>query len=90
MDGDWQREVGQRLEGLAVDGERKRELLAEVHTETLCQQDRLLHTVRDMHGWKVREREHVSFPLYDQQSQISKSVHRSTLRLHSPFYCAAL
>ncbi|CAL8355871.1 unnamed protein product [Arctogadus glacialis] len=55
VDGDWEREVGQRLEGLAVDGERKRERLAEVHAETLCQQHRLLNTVRDMHGWKWDE-----------------------------------
>ncbi|KAK0155599.1 TBC1 domain family member 31 [Merluccius polli] len=55
LDRDWEREVGQRLERLAVDGERKRERLAELHTETLCQQDRLLHTVRDMHGWKWDE-----------------------------------
>ncbi|XP_059920916.1 TBC1 domain family member 31 [Gadus macrocephalus] len=55
VDRDWEREVGQRMEGLAVDGERKRERLAEVHTETLCQQHRLLNTVGDMHGWKWDE-----------------------------------
>ncbi|CAL8248434.1 unnamed protein product [Lota lota] len=55
LDRDWERDVGQRLERLAVDGERKRERLAEVHTETLCQQDRLLNTVRDVHGWKWDE-----------------------------------
>ncbi|CAL8336982.1 unnamed protein product [Gadus morhua 'NCC'] len=55
VDRDWEREVGHRMEGLAADGERKRERLAEVHTETLCQQHRLLNTVRDMHGWKWDE-----------------------------------
>ncbi|CAL8289028.1 unnamed protein product [Merluccius merluccius] len=81
LDRDWEREVGQRLERLAVDGERKRERLAELHTETLCQQDRLLHTVRDMHGWKwdevmtaraqLQEQTH---PLYSANTGYSLSI----------------
>jgi len=54
LDRDWEREVGLRLERLEVDGDRKRDRLTERHAETLGQQDRLLDTVRDMQGWKVR------------------------------------
>lgn len=70
LDRDWEREVDLRLQRLEVDGDRKRERLTELHTETLGQQDRLLDTVRDMQSWKVGEQRGEVFPLWNHQFQI--------------------
>lgn len=68
MDQDWEREVDLRLQRLEVDGDRKRERLTELHTETLGQQDRLLDTVRDMQGWKWDD-------VMDARAQLQEQIH---------------
>lgn len=54
LESDWQREVAERLRQVDAEQERKRERLAELHRQTLAEEERLADTVRDVAGWKVR------------------------------------
>ncbi|XP_039973734.1 TBC1 domain family member 31 isoform X2 [Xiphias gladius] len=55
LESDWQREVAQRLQQVDAEQERKRERLAELHRQTLAEEERLAHTIRDVAGRKWDE-----------------------------------
>ncbi|KAG7229366.1 hypothetical protein INR49_012883, partial [Caranx melampygus] len=52
LESDWQREVAERLQQVDAEQERKRERLAELHRQTLAEEERLADTMRDMAGRK--------------------------------------
>lgn len=54
LESDWQREVAERLQQVDVEQERKRERLAELHRQTVAEEERLADTMRDVAGRKVR------------------------------------
>lgn len=53
LQSDWQREVAERLRQVDAERERKRERLAELHRQTLAEEERLADTMRDVAGRKV-------------------------------------
>uniref|UniRef100_A0A3Q1KH56 TBC1 domain family member 31 n=1 Tax=Anabas testudineus TaxID=64144 RepID=A0A3Q1KH56_ANATE len=53
LESDWQREVAERLQQVDTEQERKRERLAELHRQTLAEEDRLADTLRDVAGRKL-------------------------------------
>ncbi|XP_031134183.1 TBC1 domain family member 31 [Sander lucioperca] len=55
LDSDWQREVAERLQQVDAEQERKRERLAELHRQTLAEEERLADTMRDVTGRKWDE-----------------------------------
>lgn len=54
LESDWQREVAERLQQVDAEQDRKRERLAELHRQTLAEEERLADTMRDVAGRKVR------------------------------------
>ncbi|GAA6224396.1 TBC1 domain family member 31 isoform X1 [Lates japonicus] len=52
LESDWQREVAERLQQVDAEQERKRERLAELHRQTLAEEERLADTMRDVAGRK--------------------------------------
>uniref|UniRef100_A0A665T124 TBC1 domain family member 31 n=1 Tax=Echeneis naucrates TaxID=173247 RepID=A0A665T124_ECHNA len=52
LESDWQREVAERLQQVDAEQERKRGRLAELHRQTLAEEDRLADTLRDVAGRK--------------------------------------
>ncbi|XP_041650438.1 TBC1 domain family member 31 [Cheilinus undulatus] len=52
LDSDWQREVAERLRQVEAEQERKRDRLAELHKQTLAEEERLANTMRDVAGRK--------------------------------------
>ncbi|XP_044215928.1 TBC1 domain family member 31 [Thunnus albacares] len=55
LESDWQREVAERLQQVDAEQERKRERLAELHRQTLAEEERLADTMRDVAGRKWDE-----------------------------------
>ncbi|XP_074510859.1 TBC1 domain family member 31 isoform X2 [Sebastes fasciatus] len=55
LESDWQREVAERLQQVDAEQERKRERLAELHRQTLAEEERLADTLRDVAGRKWDE-----------------------------------
>lgn len=55
LDSDWQKEVVERLQQVEAEKDRKKERLAELHRKTLEEEERLVHTLRDVAGKKWEE-----------------------------------
>ncbi|XP_056142116.1 TBC1 domain family member 31 [Lampris incognitus] len=55
LDADWQREVAERLEHVEMEQEVKRQRLAQLHRQTLAQEERLVNTMRSVEGRKWDE-----------------------------------
>ncbi|KAM4735303.1 TBC1 domain family member 31 isoform 2-T2 [Anableps anableps] len=55
LESDWQRDVLERLQRVDAGQERKRERLAELQRQTLAEEERLSHTVREVAGRKWDE-----------------------------------
>ncbi|KAI3361372.1 hypothetical protein L3Q82_013551, partial [Scortum barcoo] len=55
LESDWQREVAERLQQVEAEQERKRERLAELHRQTLAEEERLADTMKDVAGRKWEE-----------------------------------
>ncbi|MEQ2206572.1 hypothetical protein XENOCAPTIV_000101 [Xenoophorus captivus] len=54
LESDWQKEVLERLQRVDAEQERKRERLAELQRQTLAEEEKLVYTMRDVAGRKVR------------------------------------
>ncbi|KAA8591499.1 hypothetical protein FQN60_016873 [Etheostoma spectabile] len=72
LDSDWQREVAERLQKVDAEQEKKRERLAELHRQTLAEEQRLADTVRDVAGRKWDEV--MSSRAHLQEQQLSRST----------------
>ncbi|XP_076594333.1 TBC1 domain family member 31 [Chaetodon auriga] len=55
LDADWRREVAERLQQVDAEQERKRERLAELHRQTLAEEEKVADTMRDVAGRKWDE-----------------------------------
>uniref|UniRef100_A0A3Q2P7U2 TBC1 domain family member 31 n=1 Tax=Fundulus heteroclitus TaxID=8078 RepID=A0A3Q2P7U2_FUNHE len=55
LESDWQREVLERLQRVDAEQERKRERLAQLQRQTLAEEGRLAHTMREVAGRKWDE-----------------------------------
>uniref|UniRef100_A0A667YRM4 TBC1 domain family member 31 n=1 Tax=Myripristis murdjan TaxID=586833 RepID=A0A667YRM4_9TELE len=64
LESDWQQEVAERLDQVDAEQEKKRQRLAEVHRQTLAQEDRLADTLRDVAGRKVRNEQECIWPQF--------------------------
>ncbi|XP_034466388.1 TBC1 domain family member 31 isoform X2 [Hippoglossus hippoglossus] len=53
LESDWQRDIADRLQQVNAEKERKRERLAELHRQTLAEEERLADTMRDVAGRKT-------------------------------------
>ncbi|XP_054478450.1 TBC1 domain family member 31 [Anoplopoma fimbria] len=73
LDSDWQREVAERLQQVDVEQERKREKLAELHRQTLAEEERLADTMRDVAGRKWDEIMSSRAQLQKQQQPLSST-----------------
>ena len=59
LESDWQRDIVDRLQQVNTEKERKRERLAELHRQTLAEEERLADTMRVVAGRKVRTTRHM-------------------------------
>uniref|UniRef100_UPI0037E9B930 TBC1 domain family member 31 n=1 Tax=Semicossyphus pulcher TaxID=241346 RepID=UPI0037E9B930 len=71
LDSDWQREVAERLQQVEAEQERKRERLAELHRQTLAEEERLADTMTDVAGRKWEEVMRSRAQLQEQQQPLS-------------------
>ncbi|XP_028281100.1 TBC1 domain family member 31 [Parambassis ranga] len=83
LQSDWQREVAERLQQVDAERERKRERLAELHRQTLAEEERLADTMRDVAGRKWDEVMSARAQLQDQQQPCSSADGQSQPRIMS-------
>ncbi|XP_075937513.1 TBC1 domain family member 31 [Anarhichas minor] len=73
LESHWQREVAERLQQVDAEQERKREKLAELHRQTLAEEERLADTMRDVAGRKWDEVMSSRARLQEQQQPLSSA-----------------
>ncbi|KAM9353380.1 TBC1 domain family member 31 [Symphorus nematophorus] len=83
LESDWQREVAERLQQVDAEQERKRERLAELHRQTLAEEERLVDTMRDVAGRKWDDVMSTRAQLQEQQQPEDTDGQRET-RIRSP------
>ncbi|CAJ1062028.1 TBC1 domain family member 31 [Xyrichtys novacula] len=82
---DWQREVAERLQQVEAEQERKKKRLAELHRQTLAEEERLADTMRDVAGRKWEDVMRSRAQLQEQQQQPSSSPHTDGLEQPGPY-----
>uniref|UniRef100_A0A7N6A9L1 TBC1 domain family member 31 n=1 Tax=Anabas testudineus TaxID=64144 RepID=A0A7N6A9L1_ANATE len=85
-------EVAERLQQVDTEQERKRERLAELHRQTLAEEDRLADTLRDVAGRKVRTTEAFSLDrgraqLDSSERELLKEIRQLRQKLAARTYC---
>ncbi|KAM7420309.1 hypothetical protein PAMA_014833 [Pampus argenteus] len=85
LESDWQGEVAERLQQVDAKQERKRERLAELHRQTLAEEEKLADTMRDVAGKKWDEVMSTRTQLQDQpRPRCSNTDVQRRMRIRSP------